>query len=248
MGRRVAIVATGQTCHRRARDDATQPELVREATAAALEEAAVRPADVDAFVLSNMELFEGRALPELWLGEGLGAAGRPLVKVATGGTSGTSAVIAGIHQVASGYFDLVMVAGVEKHSEGHTQAGMALTDPLWDRRVATGAVGNFALSVAELMRARGVTERHAAQVAVKARRNAARNPYAHLQMPDLTVDEVLRSRMLAEPIRLLDMCPRSDGACALLVACEERASSLCPRRPGCVRPPPAPRRRGPGPV
>lgn len=234
MQRSVAVVGTGQTNHTKARDDVNQPELVHESVTAALTDAGLGARDVDAFVLSNMELFEGRALPDLWCAEAFGVADRPLLKVATGGTSGTSAVIAGIHQVASGLFDIVLVAGYEKHSEGHTQAGMALTDPLWDRNVASGAVGNFALSVAEFTRERGVTEHHAARVAVKARRNAARNPHAHLQMPDLTVDQVLESKMLAEPLRLLDMCPQSDGSCALVLAAEERATSLCPR-PAWVR-------------
>jgi len=225
----VAIVGTGQTRHARARDDVSQPELVREAALAAIEDAGIRPGQIDAVVVANMELFEGRAWPELWVGEAAFAAGKPCLKVATGGTSGTSGCIAGFHQVASGAFDLVLVVGFEKHSEGHTQTGMTLTDPYWDRAVASGAVGNFALSVSQYMAERGVTERQAAMVAVKARRNAARNPHAHLQMPGITVEEVLASRPLAEPLRLLDMCPQSDGACAIVVACASMAGKLNPR-------------------
>ncbi len=227
--RRVAIIGTGQTKHARARADVSQPELVREAASAALADAGVRPAELDGVLLSNMELFEGRALPELWVGAGAYALGKPCMKVATGGTSGTSACIAGFHQVASGLFDVLLVVGFEKHSEGHTQTGMALTDVFWDRAVASGALGNFALSVSEYMAERGVTPRQAAAVAVKARRNAANNPYAHLQMPNLTLEDVEASPILAEPLRLLDMCPQSDGACALVIACEERARRLSPR-------------------
>ncbi|MBI5481118.1 MAG: thiolase family protein [Deltaproteobacteria bacterium] len=232
--RQVAVIGSGQTRHARCRDDVSQAELVREAAAAALADAGLRPADVDAVLLSNMELFEGRAFPELWVGEGAFACGKPCMKIATGGTSGTSTCIAAFHQVASGMFDTVLVVGFEKHSEGHTQTGMALTDPFWDRAVASGALGNFALSISEYMAERGVTERQAALVAVKARRNAAQNPHAHLQMPELTVDEVLASRMLAHPVRLLDMCPQSDGACAIVVASGDRARRLCPR-PAWVR-------------
>ncbi len=227
--RRVAVIATGQTRHARRRDDVSQPELVREAAQAALDDAGLKPSDIDAVLLSNMELFEGRALPELWAGEGAFAAGKPCMKIATGGTSGTSTCIAAFHQVAAGLADVLLVVGFEKHSEGHTQTGMALTDPFWDRAVASGALGNFALSISQYMAERGVTERQAALVAVKARRNAARNPHAHLQRADLTVDEVLDSRMLAHPVRLLDMCPQSDGACAIIVASDERARALCQR-------------------
>jgi acetyl-CoA C-acetyltransferase len=226
--RRVAIIGTGQTKHGKQRDDVSQPELVREAALAAINDAGIRPDNIEAVLISNMELFEGRALPELWAGEGAFAAGKPCMKVATGGTSGTSACIAAFHQVASGLFDLALVVGFEKHSEGHTQTGMALTDPFWDRAVASGALGNFALSISQYMAERGVTERQAARVAVKARRNAANNPHAHLQMPDITEEKVLSSRMLAHPVRLLDMCPQSDGAAAIVVASEERARKLCP--------------------
>lgn len=227
--RHVAIIGTGQTDYASNRSDASQPDLVREAAKAAIADAGLRPQQIDAVLISNMELFEGRALPELWLGEAAFAAGKPCLKVATGGTSGTSACIAGFHQVASGLFDVALVVGLEKHSEGQTQTGMALVDPFWDRAVAAGALGNFALSISQYMAERGVTERQAAMVAVKARRNAARNPHAHLKMPALTVDEVLASRPLAHPIRLLDMCPQSDGACAIVIAAEKPARRLCPR-------------------
>lgn len=217
---RAAIIGVGQTKHSKARDDVSQPELVREACSRALENAELTPEELDAVVLTNMELFEGRALPDLWCAEGAFGAGKPLMKVATGGTSGTSGVIAGYLQAASGVFDTVLVCGWEKHSEGSTQTGMALTDPLWDRHVAAGAIGNFALSISQFMQTRGATEEQAARVAVKARKNACRNPYAHLQIPDITVEKVLKSKLLAWPVRLLDMCPQSDGACAIVIGSE----------------------------
>jgi acetyl-CoA C-acetyltransferase len=230
----VAIIGTGQTHHARQRDDVSQPELVREAVALALADAAIEPERLDAVVISNMELFEGRALPELWLGEGAYAAHKPCLKVATGGTSGTSSCIASYHQVASGLFDVVLVVGFEKHSEGHTQTGMALTDPFWDRAVAAGALGNFALSISQYMAERGVSQEQAAKVAVKARRNAARNPNAHLQMPDITVEEVMASKLLAHPVHMLDMCPQSDGAAAIVLAGGDTARQKC-SRPAWIR-------------
>jgi len=232
--RHAAIIGTGQTKHTKAHDDMNQAELVRQAATRALSDAGITFREVDAVVLANMELFEGRALPEIWVGAGAGGYLKPAIKIATGGTSGTSAAIAGYHQCASGLFDIVLVVGWEKHSEGATQTGMAMVDPLWDRNVASGAVGNFALSISQYVAERGVTPAQAAQVAVKARRNAAKNPYAHLQMPDLTVEQVLRSPMLADPVHRLDMCPQSDGACALVYAAQGIAEKLC-ARPAWVR-------------
>ena len=225
--RPVAIIGTGQTKHAKRRLDVSQPELIREAADRAIQDAGVRASDLQSVLISNMELFEGRMLPELWVGDGAFGIGKPCLKVSTGGTSGTSTCIAGFHQVASGLVDLALVVGFEKHSEGHTQTGMALSDPFWDRAIASGALGNFALSISEYMEARGVTEEQAALIAVKARRNAANNPHAHLQKADLTVEKVLASRVLAHPVRLYDMCPQSDGAAAIVIASEDLARKLC---------------------
>ncbi len=218
MARPVAIVGTGQTRHSKARLDVHQGEMVREAVDAALLDADLSFQDIDAIVLTNMELFEGRALPELWCGEFAGGFAKPVMKVATGGTSGTSGAIVGLMQAASGLFDKVLVVGWEKHSEGSTQTGMSLTDPAWDRHIASGAIGNFALSISQFAEARGITPEQAALVAVKARRNGALNPNAHLGDAEITVEKILASPMLAEPIHLLDMCPQSDGAAALVIA------------------------------
>lgn len=214
----VAIIGTGQTNHCKARPDVHQGELIQEAVTAALMDADLSYEDIDAVVLTNMEMFEGRALPELWCGESAGGVNKPIMKVATGGTSGTSGAIAGLLQAASGIFETVLVVGWEKHSEGSTQTGMSLTDPAWDRHIASGAIGNFALSISQFADERAITREQAALVAVKARRNGALNPHAHLKDAELTVEKVLSSPMLAEPIHLMDMCPQSDGAAALIIS------------------------------
>ncbi|MBU0514270.1 MAG: thiolase family protein [Proteobacteria bacterium] len=234
MGRRVAIVATGQTKHQSRREDVSMMEMIYEAAAAALADAEMKVSEIDAVILANMELFEGRALPEMWCAMGAGGLGKHCWKIATGGTSGSSGAIAGFHHVASGLFDTAMVIGFEKQSDGHTTAGMALTDPMWDRHVAAAAIGNFAVSISQYVAARGVTEEQAAKVAVKARRNACKNPQAHLHLPDITVEEVLASPYLAHPIHRLEMCPTTDGACAVIFAGEGKAERLCPR-PAWVR-------------
>jgi acetyl-CoA C-acetyltransferase len=234
VGKRAAIIGTGQTNHCSSREDVNEMELVYEAATAALKDAEMTIKDIDAVVLANMELFEGRALPDMWCGEGAGAFMKHAFKISTGGTSGTSGAISGYYHVASGLFDRVMVVGFEKHSEGDASGGMALTDPFWDRHIAAAAIGNFALSVSAYMADRGVTEEQSAKVAVKARRNACNNPHAHLRMPDLTVKEVLESPILAYPIHRLEMCPQSDGACAIIFASEEIAKKRCPR-PAWVR-------------
>jgi acetyl-CoA C-acetyltransferase len=76
------------------------------------------------------------------------------------------------------------------------------------------------------MKTSGAKEEHAAMVRLKADRNACRNPHAHLKLGLNSMDEVLQSAYLVWPLRILDFCPQSCGACALIFASEERARKI----------------------
>jgi acetyl-CoA C-acetyltransferase len=189
----------------------------------------VRFQKIDAVAVGNMELFEGINMPEQWMVAALGAAGKPVYKLNTGGTVGASVAVACDYLVSSGLHDVVLGIGYEKQSEGETQSAITTVgDPVWERSVMAGAIGNFAVMASTYVRQSGVTPEQAAKVAVKARRNACLNRHAHLQIPDLTVEQVVNSRVLAEPLRLLDMCPQSDGACATVFASDELARRMTP--------------------
>ena len=226
----VAAVAVGQTDHVSRRLDVGIPEMVREAVDRCLETRDLTFADVDALVLGNMEMFEGVNLVEHWLVDALGAAGKPVWKLNNGGTVGASTAIAAYYLIASGFHRRVLCVGFEKQSEGSAQSSITTVgDPIWERAVMAGAIGNFAAMTSVYVNESGVTAEQAARVAVKARRNACLNPHAQLKMPDLTVEDVLASDMLAYPVRKLDFCPSSDGACAVLFAAEDLAASLAPQ-------------------
>jgi acetyl-CoA C-acetyltransferase len=77
------------------------------------------------------------------------------------------------------------------------------------------------------MDSHGVTDEHLAKVAVKNLSNAAANPWAHRKMAKVSVNEVLGSKVLCDPIRELMMSPVSDGACAVIIASEEKAREIC---------------------
>lgn len=227
MGRASAIVATGQTDFAAKRVDVSIPEMVREAVDRCLDVGEIGLGGVDAIVVGNMELFEGINHPELWMTAALGGGGRPIYKVNTGGTVGASVAVMCDYLVRSGLHNLVLGIGYEKQSEGDSQGNITTVgDPTWERSVMAGAIGNFAVMASQYVARSGVTPEQAAKVAVKSRRNACLNPHAHLKRPDITVEEVLDSRMLAAPVRLLDMCPASDGAAAALIAAEDLAPSM----------------------
>lgn len=216
MAQQVAIVATGQTKHRSRRADVSVPELVREAVDEALAEAQITMKDIDAIVIGNMEHFEGINLSEQWAGSEIGL-GKPVMKIATGGTTGSSLGATGSYHVASGLFETVLIVGWEKQSEGETTTGIVTAfDPIFERPALAGAIGGLALDAAAYMYRYGITQEQAALAAIKSRRNALLNPKAHLRK-ELTVQDVMESFMLCWPIKLWDMCPQSDGACAVIM-------------------------------
>ncbi|MHB8895774.1 MAG: thiolase C-terminal domain-containing protein [Candidatus Geothermincolia bacterium] len=232
MARPAAVVGTGQTRYVSRREDVNVPELVREAALRALEDAGLQPKDVDAVIVGSApEIFEGVNNPENWIGPAVGAAGKPVMRIHTGGTVGASATIAGFYHVASGLFDVVLVVAYEKLSDGVAQYGLsACYDPLWDRDFACGAPGLAGLQATQYLarHAPDVTEEHGAMVAVKNRRNAIKNPYAQLQL-EITVEDVMASAPVATPLKLLDCCPTSDGAAAIVIAADRRARRLAPK-------------------
>lgn len=221
---RTAVVATGQSDHGR-RFDASMGEIAREAIDRCLSSRGLTFDDIDAVVAGNMEMFEGIYLVDQYLVGALGALDKPLYKLNTGGTVGASAALACYHLVASGRHKRVLGVGFQKQTEGSPQSAITTVgDPVWERAVMAGAIGNFATMASTYIAESGVTPEQAAKVAVKARRNACLNPHAHLKLPNITVEEVLESEMLAYPIHRLDFCPSSDGACALVMAAESVAA------------------------
>ncbi len=231
MARRAGIIGTGQTIHKSKRRDVNIVELIHEAVIDCLNDAEITMADVDAVLIGNMEHFEGVYNADLWAVDGTGSYLKHAMKITTGGTTGASVAHAGFYHVASGMFDCVLCIAWEKQSDGDTTAGLIFqADPLFERATMSGAIGTFALAASEYMNKFGITENQAARVAVKNRGNALHNPYAHLRA-EITIDDVLNSRPLAYPIKLLDMCPTSDGACAMIVASEDVARKKSPNRP-----------------
>jgi acetyl-CoA C-acetyltransferase len=229
VAQRVAIIGTGQTHHRSHRPDVTGREMIHEAVTRALEDCELTIRDIDAIVIGNMDHFESVNFADTWSVDGSGGVMKPIMKISTGGTTGASVSIAAQYHVASGLFDKVLAIGWEKNSESDTTGAIiTCSDPIWDRFSYSGAISSLATEAIGYINRTGATQEDAARVAVRDRGNALNNPYAHLRKA-LTVDEVMNSPMLAYPIKLLDVCPRTDGACALVMAAEDEAKKLAPQ-------------------
>ena len=229
MAQRVGIVGVGQTDQSGNRWDVTGVELIQEAVRRALDFADMSLEQIDGVILGNMDHFEGINTAELWSIDGNGGLGKPTIKLTTGGTTGSTLAIGAYHLVASGLFPTLLAVGWEKNSESDTTGAITTAfDPIWDRMVFAGAVSGLAVEATAYMHRYGVTERDAARAAVRDRKHAVNNPHAHLRK-EISIDDVLRSPMLADPIKVLDMCPRSDGACAVIFSAEGVAEKLCPK-------------------
>jgi acetyl-CoA C-acetyltransferase len=97
--------------------------------------------------------------------------------------------------------------------------------PPFSMPVNAGAGGYFAPHMRSYIRRSGAPDHIGAMVAVKDRRNGARNPYAHLRQPDITLESVRASAMLWDPVRFDETCPSSDGACAIVIGDQAAAEA-----------------------
>ena len=222
---RAAVLGVGQTRHRSKRTDVSIAGLCREAVDRALADAGVAPADIDAVVVGKApDLFEGVMMPELYLADALGAVGKPLLRVHTAGSVGGATGIVATSLVQAGVHRRVLAVAFEKQSESNAMWALSITPP-FSMPVLAGAGGYFSPHIRAYIRRSGAPGHIGAMVAVKDRRNGARNPYAHLQQADITLEKVLASPMLWDPVRYDETCPSSDGACAVVIGDTEAAES-----------------------
>ena len=222
---RCAVVGIGQTRHASERDDVSLAGLVREAARAALDDAGLDWGDVDAVVIGKApDMFEGVMMPELYLADALGAVGRPMLRVHTAGSVGGSTAIVATHLVTTGVHRRVLTVAFEKQSDGNAMWALTLRTP-FQLPVIAGAGGYFAPIVRSYIRRSQAPPEIGIQVAVKDRLNGLRNPHAHLRMTGIDADRVAASPMLWDPIRYLECCPSSDGACAMVLSAEDAVGS-----------------------
>jgi len=221
MANRCAVLGVGQTKHDSKRTDLSMPGLVREAALRALKDAGLTWSDIDAVVMGKApDMFEGVVNPGLFLAGALGATGLPFLRVHTAGSVGGSTGVVASQLIRAGLHRRVLAVAWEKQSESNAMWALSQRFP-FQPPVSAGAGGYFAPLILAYIRRSGAPEHVGWMVAVKDRLNGLKNPYAHLKLPDITLEQVQQSRMLWEPIRYLETCPSSDGACAIVLGAED---------------------------
>ncbi|MGC2333518.1 MAG: thiolase family protein [Candidatus Acidiferrales bacterium] len=227
--RRVALIGVGETVFKTDVSDKTYVELSQDAAKAALDDAGLGPDDIDAVVFSMAPTqFVGVNDVDKWAVDSVWAAGKPFMRVHTGGATGGSALHAGYAHVASGMYRTVLVVGADRVTE--TPDAQLVLNLIWDlfyeHDFALNTVTMTALSTQRYMHKYGTTEEQYARVVVRSRHNALNNPYAHLK-GDITIDNVMSSPRISWPYKLFDICPRSAGAAAVVLANEEVTKRHC---------------------
>ena len=141
--------------------------------------------------------------------------------------SGADAFRVGAMAVASGVHDVVLVIGVEKMRDKSAEEGLlsraAAGHPIFTRGETAPVL--FAPFATRHMHEFGTTREMLASVAVKNHYNGARDPFAHFQN-EITIEEVLKSVPVCHPLHLLDCCPQTDGAAAVLLVNADRADEF----------------------
>lgn len=238
--RDVAIVGAGMTQFGELWERSLQ-DIGLESGMLALMDAGLETEDIDALFLGNMSA--GRFIAQEHIGaliadhSGLADRGVPATRVEAGGASGGLALRQGYLAVASGMHDVVMVGGAEKMTDVSDQEAEETTsmaaDQEWEVFFGATLASLYALMARRHMHLHGTTPEQLAAVAVKNHAHAAANPKAQFRSK-ITVEDVLSSTRVAEPLGVLDCAPLSDGGAAVVLTTVDRALEIG-KRPVVVR-------------
>lgn len=215
--RKVSVIGTGMVKFGKY-NDVSLADIGWPAVLQAMNDAGLKPGDVNAFFCGTG--LSGPMPGQRVLGR-LGMTGIPIINVENACSSGSSALSLGCMAIASGQHDIVMVMGIEKLTKFN---GGTIPLEKEDWEVSNGLVmpALYAMRARRYMHDFGLTKEQLASVVVKSRRHAALNPDAQLQK-ETTVEEVLASRMIADPFTLYQCCPTGDGAAVIILCAENLA-------------------------
>ncbi len=223
MTERVGIVSVAQTKYHPNREDVNEEELAYEAVKQVLDETGLSLNDIDSAVTCSQDFWDGRTISSMNIQRVVGA---HLSHEDNVSEDAINSVYAAMAQILSGHQDIILIEAHTKESQADKSlVENAAFDAIFMRQLGLDFTSAAALQARRYMYKYGISAEQCAQVAVRNRANAKNNPFAQEPM-DITVDDVLGSKMLVSPIRLLDTKPISDGACAMIVAREDKAKKL----------------------
>ena len=222
---KVCVLGAGSTKYGRLDDSIS--DITIQASVDAIDSAGIEPKEIKAGYISNVF---GVADKQVHLGPvvmtNLGISERPSLSIESACGSGSVAFREAFANVAGGFYDAVLVTGVEKVTHTGTEWTTTYFSYCSDFFYEGGAGASFPGLFASIARAYlnefKATEEDLAEVAVKNHDNGLLNPKAHLRKK-ITVDDVMKSDVVASPLKLYDCCPFSDGASSVILCNESFA-------------------------
>lgn len=229
--RRVAIVGVGMS---KFGEEWTRGfrDMIIEAGTRAVEDAKLSGAEIDALYVGTMApgSLVGQEHIGALLADWMGLCPVPSTRVEAACASGGVALRQGYLAIASGMHDCVVVGGAEKMTDtpGNEVASAlgGAGDQEWELFNGATFPGIYALMAKRHMLEYGTTEEQLASVAVKNHQNSSKNKYAHFQN-EITMDTVLKSKVVASPLKLFDCSPITDGAAVAILMPYELAKKHC---------------------
>lgn len=224
MSDRVAIVAAAQTRFSPKRGDAQYNELGWEVIKEVMESAGLEmEKDIDNSISCSHDVWDGQTISNIGITDVIGGHLRNEEKMAM---DGSTAVYYGAIGILSGEHDCTLIMAHTKMSA--TRRNVVSNngfEPLYNRLLGLDWTSAAAMQQRRYMEAYGVTAKQVAQVAVKNLSNAQNNRWAH-NFGTYTIEDILNSPMVADPITEKMMAPDTDGAVALILASEKKAKSI----------------------
>ena len=257
LGRGVAVVGAGMSKFGMF-DDRDSKDLFTEAFTDMLAsvDKGVDPRDIDALYLGNFtnDFFVGQSHWSAIMSDAIGLVPKPATRTEGACASSALAFREGVFAIASGFYDMVLIGGVEdmsKRSTAEVAEGLALAAIPYERKVGFTFPGVFGAIATAYFEKHGATREHLMNVTIKSHNNAPLNPKAQysISVRDIMREKIERAKAkgadiptwsdekeflgdpqanpaIAWPIHLFDCCPISDGAGCLLLVGEELARSF----------------------
>ena len=232
--RKVFAVGVGMTKFS-GKQDKTAVELYAEAALDAINEANLKPKDIQAVFMGNClsDFAEGQSQAQAFVADYIGATHVPANRYENACASSSAAFRDAFMWVASGFYDIVLVGGTETAAKMGTPLATRTfamaSDSRYEYPAGITFPGVFALLAHLYSKKYNVPlerlKKQMAQVTVNSHYYGARNPKAQFQK-EITVDDVLNSIMVSQPLQLYDCCPFSDGGSAVVLVAEDKAKKL----------------------
>jgi acetyl-CoA acetyltransferase len=205
----------------------TYADMARVAVSNALEDAGVAWQEIPIIYCGSSLSKSGHGLEVV---AQLGHTGIPVVNVEAFCISALAGVRLAYQAIAGGFYDIAVTVAYERQERGFIPA-IAVED--WERRQGLGAIPCIIYAQAAMRRMHeyGWKPEHLAMQSVKSHKLAALTPYSHYPMPNLSIEDVLNSAMICDPLTMLMLSPPSDGAAAAVLCAKEVAHKYANKKP-----------------